>query len=286
MAELIDDFEVEEWPWGFELRYANPTGEGDGSLRADTHYVFGDKGYACAQPDGRWNVSLSLLPEGIEPCDFLRSREPSEENVAALKSYLARVSAPAAAKMCDADYRAFFACRPFGGYIVRCSRLQHAEWLALVGDAAHAVNPATGEGINSSLEDATLLGHALAASPGAPLSAFDGLRREDAHALAEIALAQKRKVAGTPAERGADVVVRILLGLEKKLGLIRGTATDFMAGAKAREGVKGYAELRALEVRQYKYKAGPAKALMRLAGVPDEHRAVAKKGQAAAAPGQ
>lgn len=74
------------------------------------------------------------------------------------------------------------------GKRIRCSQLG-APNVLMVGDAAHAVTPVFGQGANSSLESAAVLGSALRACQG-DLSAvpakFDALRKPDAHGLYEI----------------------------------------------------------------------------------------------------
>jgi len=74
------------------------------------------------------------------------------------------------------------------GKRVRCSRLS-APSVVLLGDAAHAVTPVFGQGANSSLESAKVLGHALRAAAGdlkAVPNTYDEMRRADAHGLYEI----------------------------------------------------------------------------------------------------
>ena len=60
----------------------------------------------------------------------------------------------------------------------RCSSLAPTNWIALIGDAAHAVAPFTGEGINSALESAMLLSDILA-TPGASCAEFDEVNRAE-----------------------------------------------------------------------------------------------------------
>ena len=69
-----------------------------------------------------------------------------------------------------------------------------------MGDAGHAVAPFTGEGMNSALESAALLARVVNA--GGSCAQYDEQRREDAHALWDIALRNKTIVVGTPRSRG------------------------------------------------------------------------------------
>jgi flavin-dependent dehydrogenase len=51
----------------------------------------------------------------------------------------------------DRELRRFFARRSYRGAVVTVSRLNQGEFVALLGDAAHSVLPATGEGERSSI---------------------------------------------------------------------------------------------------------------------------------------
>lgn len=46
----------------------------------------------------------------------------------------------------DRELKRFFARRSYRGAVVTVSRLNQGEFVALLGDAAHSVLPATGEG--------------------------------------------------------------------------------------------------------------------------------------------
>jgi kynurenine 3-monooxygenase len=151
----------------------------------------------------------------------------------------------------DEAYEGFYKCRAFDGLVVKCSCLNPAGWICMIGDASHAVMPATGEGINSGLEDAAVLGTAAKNNPEDPFAAFDAQHRANAHALQVIALQSKEKVVASPKQRATNLMVTIGLGIAKKLHIIKGTSSDFMLGEMAKtQGVKSYAELVEMEARQ------------------------------------
>ncbi|MEU4422606.1 NAD(P)/FAD-dependent oxidoreductase [Actinoplanes sp. NPDC024001] len=58
-------------------------------------------------------------------------------------------------------------------------RVWHDDRVVLVGDAAHAVAPSSGQGASMALEDAVVLGHCLLAQPELPaaLAAYESARR-------------------------------------------------------------------------------------------------------------
>jgi len=217
-------------------------------VNGGVHYVLGSDGYICQQPDGVWNMSISAYPGSSEP--YLLSSEASPENIGRLREYCETKATPFAKHLLTSDdvYKTFFSCRAFNGLIVKCSTLAPVEWLALIGDSAHGVAPFTGEGINSALESASVLANVLI--KGGSCADFDKERREDVHAVHEIALRNKTIVTATPQEKFANTFSTIMLGISKKLGLISGTMQDYMLGKKAEEGVWRYRDLAALDRRQ------------------------------------
>lgn len=66
--------------------------------------------YVATVKDGQWVVSLTLKDAHADTADYkmLVSDDPSDENVALLKKYVASRAPPAAAILEDEDYRKFF----------------------------------------------------------------------------------------------------------------------------------------------------------------------------------
>jgi kynurenine 3-monooxygenase len=87
------------------------------------------------------------------------------------------------------DYRA----NPIGSLVtVRCSPWFHQDKVVLVGDAAHAIVPFYGQGINAGFEDCVTLAECLGASPSdrqAALEAYMRRRKVNCDAIADLALA-------------------------------------------------------------------------------------------------
>jgi len=71
---------------------------------------------------------------------------------------------------------------------VRCDPWHAGERVLLVGDAAHAIVPFFGQGMNSGFEDCTVLGDLLDRGEGGTFAAFTRARRPDAEAIADMAL--------------------------------------------------------------------------------------------------
>lgn len=270
----VEGFQVSADPWGFQIRFMTSKGkEGQTAVSPDFHYVLGDKGYVCQQPNGVWSISLRILPETDK--DFLTADEATDERIAELRAYIEKHSKMAHDYLLDEDaYRRFYDCRSFDGVVVKLSCLNPAGWICIIGDAAHAVQPATGEGINSGLEDAAKLGAAVRDYPEDPFMAFDAQHRQNAHALQQIALqARERVVAPPPRLKASNIMVTIGLVIAKKLHIIDGTMQDYMLGAKAHEvGIKSYAELVEMEARQTKVLRPLANGIARIFRIPKEHR--------------
>eukprot|EP00405_Crypthecodinium_cohnii_P032937 CAMPEP_0206518856 /NCGR_PEP_ID=MMETSP0324_2-20121206/64819_1 /ASSEMBLY_ACC=CAM_ASM_000836 /TAXON_ID=2866 /ORGANISM="Crypthecodinium cohnii, Strain Seligo" /LENGTH=479 /DNA_ID=CAMNT_0054012275 /DNA_START=52 /DNA_END=1491 /DNA_ORIENTATION=- len=249
----VDGFTAEELPWGFQLRFMNSKQNVEQTeINKDFHYVLGDKGYVCQQPNGVWSVSLRVLP-GVDE-DFLTANEATEERMQKLKAYTEEHAGWVAKNLLDEDaYRGFYDCRSFDGVVIKCSCLNPAGWIVIVGDGAHAVQPATGEGINSGLEDASILGECCANETADEdrFAAYNRVHLADAHALQQLALQAKDKVVSSPRDRATNIMVTIGLGIAKKTRIIEGTMQDFMLGELAQiVGVKPYSELMAMEARQ------------------------------------
>jgi len=240
------------------------------------HYVLGGDGYVCQQPNGDWSMSLSLtndcadFPEQwltkrrlkgrlkVLTMDYcMKSDDPSPENISKLTAYCQQAVPSDFVKhlLTNEDiYASFFQHRIFGGTIIKCSTLAPTNWIALIGDAAHAVAPYTGEGVNSALESASVLVEVLSRTNdnnNNTCTDFDHVRREDVHALNEFALRNRKLVAGTPTQKRVNLVGTILLGIGKKLHIVSAVMQDYMLGAKAQErDVVSYSELVAMDKRQ------------------------------------
>jgi len=86
-----------------------------------------------------------------------------------------------------------WSANPTGSLVtIRCAPYAHPPSTVLIGDAAHAVVPFYGQGMNAAFEDCTVLGaildeHGTADIPGA-ISRFARERKPDADAIADLAI--------------------------------------------------------------------------------------------------
>ena len=251
---------VQEWEWGIRMRYLlapNPKNTAlPPTIDGAVHYVLGADGYVCQQPNGDWSMTLSITDESE---DFMTSDDPSPENIAKLKAKCQESAAGMFAEhllTSDEIYASFFQHRVFGGSIIKCSTLAPTDWIALIGDAAHAVAPYTGEGVNSALESASVLAATFCRKTdnntnNNTCADFDDLRRKDAHALNEYALRNRTIVAGTPSQKCVNTFGTIVLSIGKKTGFVSAIMQDYMGGAKAKDkDPVPYTELIAMDKRQ------------------------------------
>ena len=87
------------------------------------------------------------------------------------------------------DLAAQFEAHPQGMLgTIHCPKWRDGERLLLVGDAAHAIVPFHGQGMNCAFEDCRILDALLARDPTTAFARFEALRREDCEAIATMAL--------------------------------------------------------------------------------------------------
>ena len=132
--------------------------------------------------------------------------------------------------------------------MTKVSKLVVDKWAVLIGDAAHSPFPATGEGINSALEDCAVLQTSLETSGYVSdcLLDFEKNRLDDVRALSDIAYSTVRP---NLASRIQTVLLR---PLSKRLGP---TKEDLMFG-KMSENTKRYSDCVKIWKRQAKYLGG------------------------------
>ena len=149
------------WPRGGSMMIALPNP--DRSFTCTLFWPFeGDHGFSAINPDS----DDAIL-------DFFRRHYP---DAARLMPTLIR------------DYRA----NPVSSLVtIRCQPWNHGGKALILGDAAHAIVPFFGQGMNAAFEDVRILGEMLEADGldfGAILPAFSAQRKAHADAIADMAL--------------------------------------------------------------------------------------------------
>eukprot|EP00123_Amoebidium_parasiticum_P008866 comp19072_c1_seq1/m.21553 comp19072_c1_seq1/g.21553 ORF comp19072_c1_seq1/g.21553 comp19072_c1_seq1/m.21553 type:complete len:447 (-) comp19072_c1_seq1:644-1984(-) len=242
MEEQLEDFKAEIGEWGVQFRVImSKPGATSPDLNPDNHYIIGPKGvYTSIISGSTWVVSLTIKP-GEKDQPLLSAQEATPENVKNLRKYVEEFAPMSAKLLDDEDYAKFFGRKSFTGAVVKCPRVNAGEWLCLLGDAAHAVIPPTGEGVNSGLEDCSVLVDVLsqlkkAGKEESLFSAYNDARMPDLQALGEYAWFLMEGLRGTDKKRKiAQTVTQIMLAVGKKMGLTQATVEDNLFGPKAVE---------------------------------------------------
>jgi kynurenine 3-monooxygenase len=135
---------------------------------------------ALPNADGSFTATLFLPREGAT--SFAALREPST-----VEAFFRREFPDVPAMI--PDLAAQFARHPQGRLgTVHCSPWHRGESLLLIGDAAHAIVPFHGQGMNCAFEDCRLLAALLDAGEPRPFERFSSERRADTEAIAQMAL--------------------------------------------------------------------------------------------------
>jgi kynurenine 3-monooxygenase len=160
----------------------------DGSHRMEKHalHIWPRGGYmliALPNLDGSFTVTLFLARDGSP--SFAELERPSE-----VERFFATEFPDALALIPDLDKE--FRAHPTGMMGTVHAGSWHADGRALLlGDAAHAIVPFHGQGMNCAFEDCLVLGECLASGGGDwqnVFAEFERLRRPNAEAIAAMAL--------------------------------------------------------------------------------------------------
>ena len=162
--------------------------------------------------DGSFTCTLFLPYEG--DASFARTATP-----AGARAFFAEHFADALALMPTFDDD--FARNPTGSLpTIRCLPWTHAGRFCLIGDAAHAIVPFFGQGMNAGFEDCTVLDELLAAAGddfARVLPAFEASRKPNADAIAALALENFVEMR----DKVADPVFLLRKKIEARIGALR-----------------------------------------------------------------
>lgn len=166
-----------------------PTAAGEHALDAAALHIWPRGGYmliALPNPDGSFTATLFLPNEGDPSFASLQS---AEHALALFQREFADVLA------LIPDFVDQYAAHPVGMLgTLRCPRWFEGDAALLIGDAAHAIVPFHGQGMNCAFEDCVALLDLIEAHGGRSIpwgsifSDFEIQRRPNAHAIAEMAL--------------------------------------------------------------------------------------------------
>jgi kynurenine 3-monooxygenase len=188
MQRKIDNFQYDEsyLAHGYKELTIPPAAGGGWQMEKEALHIWPRKSFmmiALPNPDGSFTCTLFWEFKGprsfestktdTEVCNFFREEFPD--------------AVPLMPALLD-DFKN----NPTGSLVtIRCAPWFYKDKVALVGDAAHAVVPFYGQGMNAAFEDCVVLDECLAALPQDRHRAFAeyfARRKENADALADLAV--------------------------------------------------------------------------------------------------
>jgi len=188
MQDAIADFQYEEsyLPHGYKELTIPPDPDGSWQMEKNALHIWPRKSFmmiALPNPDGSFTCTLFWEFEGArsfattktddDVCKFFEEEFPD--------------AVPLMPSLLD-DFRN----NPTGSLVtIRCAPWFYREKVCLVGDAAHAVVPFYGQGMNAAFEDCVVLDECLEEFRGNREHAFAQYfrrRKENADALADLAI--------------------------------------------------------------------------------------------------
>ncbi|HEV8618611.1 MAG TPA: NAD(P)/FAD-dependent oxidoreductase, partial [Candidatus Udaeobacter sp.] len=188
MQKKLENFEYDEsyLPHGYKELTIPPAPDGSWQMEKNALHIWPRKSFmmiALPNPDGSFTCTLFWEFEGPrsfattktddEVCDFFREEFPD--------------AVPLMPTLLE-DFKE----NPTGSLVtIRCGPWFYKDKVALVGDAAHAVVPFYGQGMNAAFEDCVVLDECLEKFPYTRERAFAEYfvrRKENADALADLAI--------------------------------------------------------------------------------------------------
>ena len=188
MQLKIDNFQYDEsyLAHGYKELTIPPAADGGWQMKKEALHIWPRKSFmmiALPNPDGSFTCTLFWEFEG--PRSFATTKTDDEVRQFFEEEF------PDAVPLMPAlleDFRQ----NPTGSLVtIRCAPWFHKDKVALVGDAAHAVVPFYGQGMNAAFEDCVVLDECLAKFPDNRERAFAkyfSRRKENADALADLAV--------------------------------------------------------------------------------------------------
>jgi kynurenine 3-monooxygenase len=189
MQRKIDDFQYDEsyLAHGYKELTIPPGPDGSWRMEKEALHIWPRKSFmmiALPNPDGSFTCTLFWEFEG--PRSFATTK--TDDDVRRFFGEEFPDAVPLMPKLLEE-----FRSNPTGSLVtIRCAPWSYKDKVALVGDAAHAVVPFYGQGMNAAFEDCVVLDECLAEFPDNRERAFAEYfvrRKENADALADLAVA-------------------------------------------------------------------------------------------------
>jgi kynurenine 3-monooxygenase len=188
MQKKLAKFEYDEsyLPHGYKELTIPPAPDGGWQMEKEALHIWPRKSFmmiALPNPDGSFTCTLFWEFEG--PRSFATTKTDQEVQRFFVEEFPDAV--PLMPKLLEE-----FRNNPTGSLVtIRCAPWHYKDKVTLVGDAAHAVVPFYGQGMNAAFEDCVVLDECLAEFPQDRQRAFAeyfARRKENADALADLAV--------------------------------------------------------------------------------------------------
>jgi kynurenine 3-monooxygenase len=188
MQLRLDRFEYDEsyLAHGYKELTIPPAPDGSWQMEKEALHIWPRKSFmmiALPNPDGSFTCTLFWEFEGVR--SFATTK--TDEDVRGFFDAEFPDAVPLMPKLLEE-----FRSNPTGSLVtIRCAPWYYRDKVALVGDAAHAVVPFYGQGMNAAFEDCVVLDECLAQFPQDRQRAFAEYflkRKENADALADLAV--------------------------------------------------------------------------------------------------
>ncbi|KAI9022438.1 hypothetical protein DFJ74DRAFT_669476 [Hyaloraphidium curvatum] len=252
-------------PWAQRFRVMFMDKGHPASLNPAVHYIYNGVYTAVTGSNSRWSV-VPGCKDGDAHQSWFDSTEATPENVESLRKYLCDRIPPVKDNLSDffsdEELRAFFTRRIFTGALTHVSWPASGGHTVLLGDAAHGLFPATGEGVNSALDDVAVLMDCLDAwngAPGKPL--YEVPRPEGARSFLDLYAAARQPAINALHALAKDVMlmqngsgkekaVQILGAIFTKWGGRKETEAELRYGPASRRELLPYEEIVARHYEQ------------------------------------
>ena len=252
-------------------------------LNPHSHSIYNGVYTALIGPPGQrqWVVVPSGQKNNTNTSDwfFYESDDPPAEAMTWLRQFIASKVPPLKDTdkyFSNAEMKAFFSRRLFTGNLVSLSPLHYPHclgsevsestqhdspwpWILFLGDSAHGVFPATGEGLNSGLDDVLVFCHTVIwpaygkEGQKLELETYTAARQPDVDALSYLAKQILLMTTGTPQERATSLVTTILSAMARSVGLIGPSEAELRYGPSTSKELLPYQEVLKRHLRDTRY---------------------------------
>jgi kynurenine 3-monooxygenase len=198
---------------GYKELKLPPGRDGEHLIHKNALHIWPRGGFmliALPNLDGSFTLTLFLARSGPESFESLT-------HASAIDTFFLRHFADVAALL--PNLASEFLHNPTGVMgTVRCARWSLADRLLLLGDAAHAITPFHGQGMNCAFEDCRELFELLGARSDWPevFATFDCTRRPNTDAIADMAIENYREMRDTVRDPKFQLQKALSLELERR----------------------------------------------------------------------